>query len=134
MSITCKYCNKSLKLEDIPFNKYEARRTIETVGIVTVEKKGNVVVTDKINCGGLIVRGKVKGDVDEPRAGARRPGGGDQGRRDRADDRRRRRRDPRGQVRDRARRRPGTPTGRPRTGKPRPTRRSKLRIGRGAHV
>ncbi len=63
LSITCKFCSKSLKLEDIPLNKYEARRTIETVGVVTVEKKGNVVVTDKINCGGLIVRGKVKGNV-----------------------------------------------------------------------
>jgi len=63
MSMTCKYCSKSLKLEDIPLNKYEARRTIETVGTVTVDKKGNVVVTDKINCGGLIVRGKVKGNV-----------------------------------------------------------------------
>ena len=63
MSITCKFCSKSLKLEDIPLNKYEARRTIETVGTVTVDKKGNVVVTDKINCGGLIVRGKVKGNV-----------------------------------------------------------------------
>ena len=29
---------------------------------MTVEKKGNVVA-DKINCGGLIVRGKVKGTV-----------------------------------------------------------------------
>ena len=63
MSITCKFCNKSLKLEDIPFNKYEARRTIETLGTVTVDKKGNVVVTDKINCSGLVVRGKIKGDV-----------------------------------------------------------------------
>ena len=62
MSVTCKFCSKSLKLEDIPFNKYEARRAIETVGVVTVEKKGNVVA-DKIRCGGLIVRGKVKGEV-----------------------------------------------------------------------
>jgi hypothetical protein len=63
MSVTCKFCNKSLKLEDIPFNKYEARRTIETLGTVTVDKKGNVVVTDKINCSALVVRGKIKGDV-----------------------------------------------------------------------
>ena len=62
MSITCKHCSKALKLEDIPFNKYEARRTIETCGIVTVEKKGNVVA-DKIHCGGMIVRGKVKGKI-----------------------------------------------------------------------
>jgi cytoskeletal protein CcmA (bactofilin family) len=41
---------------------YEARRSIETLGIVTVEKKGNVV-TDRILCGGLVVRGKVKGNI-----------------------------------------------------------------------
>ena len=63
MSITCKFCNKSLKLEDNTFNKYEARRTIETLGTITIDKKGNVVVTDKINCSGLVVRGKIKGDV-----------------------------------------------------------------------
>ena len=62
MSVTCKFCNKSLKLDDIPFNKYEARRSIETLGIVTVEKKGNVV-SDRVLCGGLIVRGKIKGTI-----------------------------------------------------------------------
>jgi hypothetical protein len=62
MSITCKFCNRSLKLEDIRFKEYQARRTIETCGIVTVEKKGNVV-SDRIQCGGLIVRGKVKGTI-----------------------------------------------------------------------
>jgi hypothetical protein len=63
ISITCKFCNKSLRLEDQSYNKYEARRVIDTCGTVTVEKKGNVVVTDKINCGGLVVRGKVKGTI-----------------------------------------------------------------------
>ena len=62
MSVTCKFCHKPLKLEDQRFQKYEARRTIETVGIVTIEKKGHVI-TDKIACGGLIVRGKVKGHI-----------------------------------------------------------------------
>jgi hypothetical protein len=62
ISVTCKFCNKSLRLEDQSFNKYEARRVIDTCGTVTVEKKGNVVA-DKINCGGLVVRGKVKGTV-----------------------------------------------------------------------
>jgi hypothetical protein len=62
LSVTCKFCNKSLKLEDLAFKQYEARRTIETCGIVTVEKKANVV-TDRILCGGLIVRGKLKGDI-----------------------------------------------------------------------
>ena len=62
MSITCKYCNKPLKLEDIQIKVYEARRSIDTCGIVTIEKKGHVV-SEKINCGGLIVRGKVKGTI-----------------------------------------------------------------------
>jgi len=62
MSVTCKFCNKSLKLEDIRYDKYEARRNIDTCGIVTVDKKGNVVA-DKINCGGLVVRGKIKATV-----------------------------------------------------------------------
>ena len=62
MSITCKFCSKALKLEDIPIKDYQARRVIETVGVVTVEKKGSAI-TDRINCGGLIVRGKVKGNI-----------------------------------------------------------------------
>src|SRR5437016_6351237 len=61
MSITCKYCHKSLKLEDIAIKQYEARRQIVTCGVVTVEKKGSAVA--EILCGGLIVRGKVKGTV-----------------------------------------------------------------------
>jgi len=63
MSITCKFCYKPLKLQDEVIPKYEARRSIETIGIVTVEKRGNVVVVDRIVCGGLIVRGKVRGAV-----------------------------------------------------------------------
>ena len=62
LSMTCKFCNKSLRLEDIRFKEYQARRSIETCGIVTVEKKGNVI-TDRIQCGGLVVRGKLKGNV-----------------------------------------------------------------------
>jgi hypothetical protein len=62
MTVTCQHCYKRLDLKDIVFPRYEARRVIETLGVVTVEKKGNVVA-DKIHCGGLIVRGKVKGDV-----------------------------------------------------------------------
>jgi len=63
MSITCKFCHKPLKLEDIAIKQYEARRQIATCGVVTVEKKGSAV-TDSIKCGGLIVRGKVKGTVE----------------------------------------------------------------------
>ena len=63
-SLTCKYCYKSLKLKDESIQQYAARRDIETIGIITIEKKGNVVVTGRIVCGGMIVRGKVKGAVE----------------------------------------------------------------------
>ncbi len=60
--VTCKFCNRSLKIEDLQFKKYEARRAIETLGVVTVEKKG-IVNADRVLCGGLVVRGKLRGDV-----------------------------------------------------------------------
>jgi hypothetical protein len=63
LSVTCKYCNKSLKLEDIRLKDYTSQRTIETCGIVTIEKKGNVNVVNRLQCGGLIVRGKLRGTV-----------------------------------------------------------------------
>ena len=74
-SLTCKFCHKSLKLLDERFSKYEARRTIETLGIVTVEKKGNVV-TDRVNCGGLIgcwVEWEERNDNGRPGADALEP-------------------------------------------------------------
>lgn len=61
--LTCKHCYKSLKVEDIVIKAYEARRSVETVGVVVVEKKGNVIA-DRMLCGGLIVRGKVKATVN----------------------------------------------------------------------
>ena len=62
LSVTCRFCSKSLKLEDLRYKDYQARRVIETCGIVTVERKANVVA-DRINCGGLIVRGRLKGAI-----------------------------------------------------------------------
>jgi len=61
-SVTCRYCYKALRIEDLPIKTYEARRAIEVVGVVTIEKKGHVVA-DRIVCNGLIVRGKAKGHV-----------------------------------------------------------------------
>ena len=63
MSVTCKFCHKSLKLEDIRLKDYSSQRSIETCGIVTIEKKANVNVVNRVQCGGLIVRGKVKGTI-----------------------------------------------------------------------
>jgi hypothetical protein len=62
MQITCKHCYKSLRIEDVLIKAYEARRSIDTCGVVVVEKRGHVVA-DRILCGGLIVRGKVKSAV-----------------------------------------------------------------------
>jgi hypothetical protein len=62
-SISCKFCFKRLTLKDESISTYSARRSVETVGMITVEKRGQVVVQDRIVCGGLIVRGKVKGTV-----------------------------------------------------------------------
>jgi hypothetical protein len=61
-TVVCKFCHKSLRLEDIAIKDYQARRSIETCGIVTVEKKGHIV-SDRVLCGGLVVRGKLKGDI-----------------------------------------------------------------------
>lgn len=63
LSVSCRHCNKRLSLEDKVLKDYTARRVIDTCGIVTVEKRGHVVVTDKIDCGGMVVRGKIKGDI-----------------------------------------------------------------------
>ena len=62
LSATCKHCHKPLRFENVRIDKYEARRAIETCGNVVVEKKGNVV-SDRIHCGGMVVRGKVKGHI-----------------------------------------------------------------------
>ena len=62
MTITCKFCSKPLKLEDLSFKGYEARRAIDTCGIVVIEKKGQVI-TDRVLCGGLVARGRVKGNI-----------------------------------------------------------------------
>jgi hypothetical protein len=62
ISVTCKFCYKSLKLNDEVIKTYAARRSVDTVGMITIEKKGNLVA-DRLNCGGLIVRGKMRGNV-----------------------------------------------------------------------
>jgi Polymer-forming cytoskeletal len=62
LSIVCKFCHKSLRLEDLPIKDYQARRSVETCGVVTVEKKGQIVA-DRVLCGGMVIRGKVKGTI-----------------------------------------------------------------------
>jgi hypothetical protein len=62
LSVVCKHCHKPLKLEDIQIKTYEARRAVDTYGIVTVEKKGSFI-GDRVLCNGMIVRGKVRGEI-----------------------------------------------------------------------
>src|SRR6185503_12256034 len=61
MSVTCKFCSKPLKIEDVKITRYEARRVIEACGTVTIDKKGHVV--SDIRCVNLQLKGKLKGDV-----------------------------------------------------------------------
>src|SRR5688572_13606904 len=61
MSVTCRFCSKPLKIEDVKITRYEARRTIETCGTVTIDKKGHVV--SDVRCVSLVLKGKLKGDV-----------------------------------------------------------------------
>ncbi|MFT3786410.1 MAG: polymer-forming cytoskeletal protein [Tepidisphaeraceae bacterium] len=62
ITVTCRFCVKPLKLQDVPVKDYQARRQIDTCGIVIVEKKGHVVA-ERILCGGLVARGRVKGNI-----------------------------------------------------------------------
>ncbi|MGD0462622.1 MAG: polymer-forming cytoskeletal protein [Tepidisphaeraceae bacterium] len=62
LNVVCKYCHKSLRLEDLPIKDYQARRSVETCGVVTVEKKGQIVA-DRVLCGGMVIRGKVKATI-----------------------------------------------------------------------
>lgn len=63
LSATCKYCHKPLRFENVRVDKYDTKTTLATYGNVVVEKKGNMVVTNRIYCGGMVIRGKVKGHI-----------------------------------------------------------------------
>ena len=63
VSLTCKHCHKPLSLLDVTVKEYRGVQVIDTLGIVTVEKRGHVVVTKQITCGGLVARGKIKGAI-----------------------------------------------------------------------
>jgi hypothetical protein len=62
MSLPCRFCHKSLRVENISLNRYEARKLIETCGSITIENSGNVLA-DQLTCGSLVVRGQLKGNV-----------------------------------------------------------------------
>src|SRR5580698_4615601 len=62
ITLTCKFCHKALKVESLVIRQYQARRVIETCSCLTVEKQGNVF-SDRILCGSLIARGRIRGDI-----------------------------------------------------------------------
>jgi Polymer-forming cytoskeletal len=62
LTVVCRFCHKSLRMEDLPIKDYQARRSVETCGVVTVEKKGQIVA-DRVLCGGMVIRGKVKATI-----------------------------------------------------------------------
>jgi hypothetical protein len=63
MSVTCKFCHKPLKLENVAVTHYESKRQIATCGTVTVEKNGTAIA-DIIKCTAMVIRGKVKGPIE----------------------------------------------------------------------
>jgi hypothetical protein len=62
ITITCKFCNKTLRLEPVSIATHHARRHIETCATVTIEKTGDVFADD-ILCGSLVLRGRLRGNV-----------------------------------------------------------------------
>jgi len=62
LTVNCKSCHKTLKIEPITIKDYQARRAIETCGTLTIERKGNVFA-DRIACGSLVLRGRLRGHV-----------------------------------------------------------------------
>jgi cytoskeletal protein CcmA (bactofilin family) len=62
MSIPCRFCHRSLALEDVRIAGYAARRVIETCGSVIIEPKGDVTV-NSITCAALELAGRLKGNV-----------------------------------------------------------------------
>lgn len=63
ITVTCKACHKRLTLDDMTFNQYASKRSIDTCGIVIVEKKGQVVASERLLCGGLVARGRIKANI-----------------------------------------------------------------------
>lgn len=59
ITLTCQHCNKPLQVGDVRVTGYDARRAVQTVGSLVVEKKGQIIC-DRVQCGDLVVRGQLK--------------------------------------------------------------------------
>jgi len=62
MSVFCKHCSRRLVVEDFQIKGFHAARSFDTCGDVIVEKRGQLAAF--VRAKNLVVRGKVKGDVE----------------------------------------------------------------------
>jgi len=62
MSVFCKHCSRRLVVEDFQIKGFHAARSFDTCGDVIVEKRGQLAAF--VRAKNLVIRGKVKGDVE----------------------------------------------------------------------
>lgn len=62
MSVFCKHCSQRLVVEDFQIKGFHASRSFDTCGDVVVEKRGQLAAF--VRAQNLVVKGKVKGDVE----------------------------------------------------------------------
>jgi hypothetical protein len=62
MSVFCKHCSRRLVVEDFQIKGFHAARSFDTCGDVIVERRGQLAAF--VRAKNLVVRGKVKGDVE----------------------------------------------------------------------
>jgi len=62
MSVFCKQCSRRLVVEDFQIKGFHASRSFDTCGNVVVEKRGQLAAF--VRAQNLVVKGKVKGDVE----------------------------------------------------------------------
>jgi hypothetical protein len=62
MSVFCRHCSRRLVVEDFQIKGFHASRSFDTCGDVIIEKRGQLAAP--IRAKDLIIKGKVKGDVE----------------------------------------------------------------------
>lgn len=62
-SVVCRHCNLSIKVTDQIVTQYSAVVALETSGSLTIEKKGALVVQQRVAVFHLTVRGSLKGNA-----------------------------------------------------------------------
>ena len=62
-SVVCRNCNLSIKVTDQTITQYSAIVALETSGSLVIEKKGALVVQQRVAVSQLTVRGSLKGNA-----------------------------------------------------------------------